>query len=50
MDGVPRPGLVALGVALILLAIPFGLLLGPLVIGIVVLAVGLRRLGRAVAG
>jgi hypothetical protein len=50
MDGVPRPGLVALGVGLILLAIPFGLLLGPLVIGIVVLVVGLRRLDRAVAG
>jgi hypothetical protein len=49
MKGTPSPGLTALGVALILVAIPFGFLLAPLVIGIITLAVGLYRLDRAVA-
>ena len=35
-----------LGILLILVAIPFGLMLAPLAIGIVVLAVGLRRMDR----
>ena len=35
--------LAAIGIALILFAIPFGLMLAPLVIGIIVLVVALRR-------
>jgi len=39
--------LAAIGVALILVAIPFGLMLAPLAIGIIVLVVALRRADRA---
>ena len=39
--------LAAIGIALILVAIPFGLMLGPLAIGIIVLVVALRRADRA---
>lgn len=35
-----------LGIVLILFAIPFGLMLAPLAIGIIVLVVGLRRMDR----
>ena len=38
----------ALGILLILVAIPFGLMLAPLAIGVIVLALALRRLHRAV--
>lgn len=34
------------GILLILVAIPFGLMLAPLAIGIIVLVIGLRRLDR----
>ena len=36
------PALTLLGVLLVLLAIPFALMLGPLIIGAIVLAYGLR--------
>jgi hypothetical protein len=39
--------LAALGLVLILFAIPFGLMLAPLAIGIIVLVVALRRLDRS---
>ena len=39
--------LAALGLVLILFAIPFGLMLAPLAIGIIVLIVALRRMDRA---
>lgn len=42
------PVLAALGILLILVAIPFGLMLAPLVIGVIVLVVALRRMDRAV--
>ena len=37
------PGLTLLGLILVLLSIPFALSVGPLVLGIVVLAAGVRR-------
>jgi hypothetical protein len=37
----------AIGLVLILFAIPFGLMLAPLAIGIIVLVVALRRMDRA---
>ena len=37
-----------LGILLILVAIPFGLMLAPLAIGVIVLVFALRRLDRAV--
>ena len=39
--------LAALGLVLILFAIPFGLMLAPLAIGIIVLVVALRRMDGA---
>ena len=39
--------LAALGLVLILFAIPFGLMFAPLAIGIIVLVVALRRMDRA---
>lgn len=36
-----------LGIVLMLFAIPFGLMLAPLVIGAVLLAIGMRRADRA---
>jgi hypothetical protein len=39
--------LAAIGIALIIVAIPFGLMLAPLTIGIIVLVVALRRADRA---
>lgn len=39
--------LAILGLILILVAIPFGLMLAPLAIGIIVLVVALRRMDRA---
>ena len=39
--------LAALGLVLILFAIPFGLMLAPLAIGIIVLVVALRRMDRS---
>jgi hypothetical protein len=41
--------LAALGIVLILFAIPFGLMLAPLTIGIIVLVVALRRADRALS-
>jgi hypothetical protein len=41
--------LAAIGIALILVAIPFGLMLAPLAIGIIVLVVALRRADRALS-
>ena len=41
--------LAAIGIALILVAIPFGLMLAPLTIGIIVLVVALRRADRALS-
>jgi len=38
----------ALGVLLILVAIPFGLMLAPLVIGVIVLVLALRHMDRSV--
>ncbi len=38
-----------LGILLILVAIPFGLMLAPLAIGVIVLVLALRRMDRAVA-
>ena len=38
--------LAALGIALILLAIPFGLMLAPLAIGMILVVVAYRRLGH----
>jgi len=38
----------ALGILLILLAIPLGLMLAPLVLGILFVVVAYRRLGRSV--
>ncbi len=42
------PLLALLGLALVLVAIPFGLMLAPLAIGIILLWVGLRRADRSV--
>ena len=39
--------LAALGLVLIIFAIPFGLMLAPLAIGIIVLVVALRRMDRS---
>jgi hypothetical protein len=41
--------LAALGIVLILVAIPFGLMLAPLAIGLIVLVVALRRMDGALA-
>ena len=41
--------LAALGILLILFAIPFGLMLAPLAIGVIVLVVALRRMDRSLA-
>jgi hypothetical protein len=41
--------LAVLGILLILFAIPFGLMLAPLAIGIIVLVVALRRMDRTLA-
>ena len=41
--------LAVLGILLIFMAIPFGLMLAPLAIGIIVLVVALRRMDRALA-
>ncbi len=38
-----------LGTLLIVIAIPFGLMLAPLAIGVIVLTLALRRMDRAVA-
>jgi hypothetical protein len=38
----------ALGILLILVAIPFGLMLAPFVIGVIVLVLALRHMDRAV--
>lgn len=38
----------ALGILLILVAIPFGLMLAPLAIGVIILALALRHMDRAV--
>ena len=38
----------ALGILLILVAIPFGLMLAPLAIGLIVLVLALRHMGHAV--
>jgi hypothetical protein len=51
---VPRIGatsmsLALLGILLIIVAIPFGLMLTPLAIGVVALVVALRRMDRALA-
>jgi hypothetical protein len=40
--------LAALGILLVLVAIPFGFMLAPLVIGVILVVVSFRRLGRAV--
>jgi hypothetical protein len=46
----PMSGTLAvIGIVLILVAIPFGLMLAPLAIGIIVLVVALRRADRALA-
>jgi hypothetical protein len=39
--------LTILGILLVVLAIPFGLMLAPFIIGVLLVAVGLRRLDRA---
>ena len=39
----------ALGIVLVLVAIPFGLMLAPLAIGVVILVLALRRMDGAVA-
>lgn len=39
----------ALGILLILIAIPFGLMLAPLAIGVIILVLALRRMDRAVS-
>ena len=39
--------LAALGILLVLVAIPFGLMLAPLIIGVIIVAVSFRRLGAA---
>ena len=41
--------LAVLGLLLIIVAIPFGLMLAPLAIGVIVLVVALRRMDRALA-
>ncbi len=43
------PGLTLLGTLLVLLSIPFAFSLGPLVIGIIVLAFGVRRVNVGLA-
>ena len=45
----PDPGLTLVGLLLVLLSIPLALSLGPLVIGIVVLAFGVRRANDGLA-
>ncbi|HYM83420.1 MAG TPA: hypothetical protein VEY67_04645 [Candidatus Dormibacteraeota bacterium] len=49
MSSIPTPGATAFGLLLILLAIPVGLSLGPLVLGVVLAAIGLRRLHRGLS-
>jgi hypothetical protein len=41
--------LAAIGIVLIVIAIPFGLMLAPLAIGLIVLVVALRRIDRGLA-
>lgn len=41
-------GYAALGILLILVAIPFGLMLAPLAIGVIVLVLALRHIDRAI--
>jgi hypothetical protein len=43
------PGLTLLGLMLVLLSIPFAFSLGPLLIGVVALAFGIRRAHRGLA-
>ena len=38
----------ALGIALVLVAIPFGLMIAPLAIGVIILVLALRHMDRAV--
>jgi hypothetical protein len=40
--------LTILGILLVMLAIPFGLMLAPFIIGVLLIAVGLRRIDRTV--
>ncbi len=47
MSSVPTPGFTAFGLLLVLVSIPVALSLGPLVLGIVLLVIGLRRLDHA---
>jgi hypothetical protein len=47
MSNVPFPGFTAFGLLLILLSIPVALSLGPLLLGIALLVIGLRRLDGA---
>jgi hypothetical protein len=44
-DAMTTPLLALLGVLLIILAIPFGLMLAPLAIGVILIWFGMRRLG-----
>jgi hypothetical protein len=44
------PGLTLLGLLLVLAAIPFAFSLGPLVIGVILLAFGVRRANDRLAG
>lgn len=44
------PGLTLLGLLLVLVAIPFAFSLGPLVIGLILLAFGVRRANEGLAG
>jgi hypothetical protein len=39
------PALAVAGILLILVAIPFGMMLAPLLVGVIIVAVALRRLG-----
>ncbi len=39
--------LAALGILLVLIAIPLGMMLAPLVIGAILIALGVRHLGRS---
>jgi hypothetical protein len=39
--------LAALGILLVIVAIPFGLMLAPLILGVIIVAVSFRRLGQS---
>ena len=41
--------LATLGVLLVLLAIPLGLMLAPLIVGVIIVVISLRRVGAAIA-